>query len=139
MQRAAPPGRRSAAANRQNSNSSSRTSSPAPYSVTNSNLNPTFKEGESEEFNSNSNSLSSPVLKPSALSNSHRANVQVSTEIPREEIEKALEGLSRDDLVMALGRAKVQMDQVSTVASRWDDRRAIDRGESQQLSHLGLE
>lgn len=39
--------------------------------------------------------------------------VIVAQEIPKEEIEKALEGLTRDDLVVALGRAKVQMDQVS--------------------------
>ncbi|EPQ29452.1 uncharacterized protein PFL1_03207 [Pseudozyma flocculosa PF-1] len=33
-------------------------------------------------------------------------------EIPRDEIEHALRGLSRDDLVVALGRAKVQMDEI---------------------------
>ncbi len=34
------------------------------------------------------------------------------SDIPKEEIEKALEGLDRDDLVLALGRAKVQMDEI---------------------------
>ncbi|ETS59847.1 hypothetical protein PaG_06157 [Moesziomyces aphidis] len=34
------------------------------------------------------------------------------SDIPKEEIEKALEGLNRDDLVLALGRAKVQMDEI---------------------------
>ncbi|PWY99864.1 hypothetical protein BCV70DRAFT_138816, partial [Testicularia cyperi] len=33
-------------------------------------------------------------------------------DIPKEEIERALEGLDRDDLVVALGRAKVQMDEI---------------------------
>ncbi|CDW94816.1 hypothetical protein [Sporisorium scitamineum] len=33
-------------------------------------------------------------------------------DIPKEEIEKALQGLDRDDLVVALGRAKVQMDEI---------------------------
>ncbi|SJX62311.1 uncharacterized protein SRS1_13157 [Sporisorium reilianum f. sp. reilianum] len=36
----------------------------------------------------------------------------VTSDIPKEEIEKALEGLDRDDLVVALGRAKVQMDEI---------------------------
>lgn len=43
---------------------------------------------------------------------SSRSNNGVTTDIPKEEIEKALEGLDRDDLVVALGRAKVQMDQI---------------------------
>ncbi|SPO26043.1 uncharacterized protein UTRI_02317 [Ustilago trichophora] len=34
------------------------------------------------------------------------------SDIPKEEIERALEGLGRDDLVVALGRAKVQMDEI---------------------------
>ncbi|GAC94981.1 hypothetical protein PHSY_002554 [Pseudozyma hubeiensis SY62] len=34
------------------------------------------------------------------------------SDIPKQEIEKALEGLDRDDLVIALGRAKVQMDHI---------------------------
>ncbi|TKY86496.1 hypothetical protein EX895_004645 [Sporisorium graminicola] len=34
------------------------------------------------------------------------------SDIPKEEIEQALEGLDRDDLVVALGRAKVQMDDI---------------------------
>lgn len=42
---------------------------------------------------------------------SSRSNGAVS-DIPKEEIEKALEGLDRDDLVLALGRAKVQMDEI---------------------------
>ena len=36
----------------------------------------------------------------------------LTSEIPKEEIEKALEGLDRDDLVVALGRAKMQMDDI---------------------------
>ncbi|KAN0064681.1 hypothetical protein ACQY0O_002311 [Thecaphora frezii] len=36
----------------------------------------------------------------------------VAEEIPKEEIELALQGLSRDDLVVALGRAKMQMDEI---------------------------
>ncbi|SAM81655.1 uncharacterized protein UBRO_03275 [Ustilago bromivora] len=42
---------------------------------------------------------------------SSRPNTMVS-EIPKEEIEEALQGLDRDDLVVALGRAKVQMDEI---------------------------
>ncbi|KAJ9478946.1 hypothetical protein PHBOTO_006634 [Pseudozyma hubeiensis] len=42
---------------------------------------------------------------------SMRSNGAVS-DIPKQEIEKALEGLDRDDLVIALGRAKVQMDHI---------------------------
>ncbi|KAJ1020657.1 hypothetical protein NDA16_004050 [Ustilago loliicola] len=34
------------------------------------------------------------------------------SDIPKEEIEEALQGLDRDDLVVALGRAKVQMDEI---------------------------
>lgn len=49
----------------------------------------------------------------------NRSPVPAVVEIPKEEIEKALEGLSRDDLVMALGRAKVQMDQVGARCGYW--------------------
>lgn len=42
---------------------------------------------------------------------SSRSNGAV-TDIPKEEIEEALQGLDRDDLVVALGRAKVQMDEI---------------------------
>lgn len=41
-----------------------------------------------------------------------RSNGAVTTEIPQEEIETALRGLDRSDLVVALGRAKVQMDEI---------------------------
>ncbi|EST07019.1 hypothetical protein PSEUBRA_003467 [Kalmanozyma brasiliensis GHG001] len=43
---------------------------------------------------------------------SMRSNDAMTPDIPKEEIEKALEGLDRDDLVVALGRAKVQMDEI---------------------------
>lgn len=39
-------------------------------------------------------------------------SIGATADIPKEEIERALEGLDRDDLVVALGRAKVQMDEI---------------------------
>jgi hypothetical protein len=40
------------------------------------------------------------------------------SEIPLEEVEKALSGLSREDLVLALKRAKEQLDIVSRMSEK---------------------
>jgi hypothetical protein len=52
----------------------------------------------------------------------------ISKEIPLEEVEKALSGLSREELVLALKRAKEQMDIVS-------EKRQTD-GDDRQAYHL---
>lgn len=98
MARPAPPGRRRGPGSRNVSSmstpSSSERRSPSPSVITG-----TISHELDEDL-------------PSGLySNSSVESPQ--SEIPLEEVEKALSGLSREDLVLALKRAKEQLDIVS--------------------------
>ncbi|PWN52811.1 hypothetical protein IE53DRAFT_250647 [Violaceomyces palustris] len=99
VSRPLPPSRRGPTRSASNTYSNARSAS-ASSSVISSGRN-------SDEFQKHELS-SSAGGEATAFSSDHF----IQDEIPKEEIEKALEGLSRDDLVMALGRAKVQMDEL---------------------------
>ncbi len=56
--------------------------------------------------------MAAPEGRVQQLGSQHEVQRSSHVRHSKEEIEKALEGLDRDDLVVALGRAKVQMDEI---------------------------
>jgi hypothetical protein len=101
--RPAPPSRRRAPSSRNVSSSSRVESNPAVI------VNKSEEEGQTTRMPARSSYEGLGLYSES--SSDHL--LSSSTEIPLEEVEKALYGLSREDLVLALKRAKEQMDIVS--------------------------